>query len=82
MISIDPNGLYSAKDLSELFEVVDKNIYPFMKKVKHSKGPGGMRVTGRTLLEYFEQDVEEENEMNPKLEAKIAALKRSMCNSN
>ena len=73
MVEINPNGLYSAKDLAELFEVSAKSTYPFLNSVKHSTGPGGMRVTGRTIIEYFEQEVEEET-MNPKLAAKIASL--------
>jgi hypothetical protein len=72
MIQINPNSLYSAKDIAELFEVSESAAYKFIEKVPHNIGPGGKRVTGRKLLEWF--DEEQVTIINPKLAKKLKGV--------
>ena len=72
MIQIVSDALYSPKDLALMFEVSDSAAYKFIEKVPHNIGPGGKRVTGRRLLEWF--DEEQVTIINPKLQKKLRGI--------
>ena len=73
MFNVDPNCVYTIKDLSEVSGFVPSTIYEWVKKgLKTKKGPGGQMVTGRSVLEYFES--EEEETFAPELVKKLQRL--------
>lgn len=69
MFSIDPNAVYSKKDLIEVTQMSHNTISKWFKSgLKHRE----RYTTGRAILEYFEENQEEIlNYIDPKLQKKL-----------
>ncbi len=63
MFQIDPNTIYTAGDLAELSGFSSATVYSWFKDgLRHRGGAKEKSTTGRAILEYFEKDVESEEE--------------------
>jgi len=75
MFTVEPNNVYTIKDLAEVSGFAQSTIYEMVKKgMKSKKGPGGQMVTGRAILDYFES--EEEETFTPEIVKKLQRLNR------
>lgn len=62
MIEIQPNTLYNVEDLAEISGITISSVYPLLKKMRRNRGLGGYHVTGREILNYFENMEPEEQQ--------------------
>lgn len=68
MFTVDPNTIYTAKDLVELSPYTEATIYNWFKTgLKHKGTKTTKTTTGRALLEYFESEAEDPNAIDPKV---------------
>lgn len=56
LFEVNPNGIYCAKDLTEISGFGKSTIYEWFKSgLVHFDAPGGKATTGRAILNFFEQ---------------------------